>query len=94
METKKLTFLLALTFLFLFSSSSVVFGDSLQDGWEEKAKSLGIPVIPDTAVIMCEPESKTGFNWINRTWIDVKFKEQKRLFKKLPLTKNGLRLKP
>ena len=29
---KKLTFLLALTFLFLFSGSSVVFGDDLQDG--------------------------------------------------------------
>ncbi len=29
---KKLTFLLALTFLFLFSGSSVVFGDDFQDG--------------------------------------------------------------
>jgi len=29
MKTKQLTFLLALTFLFLFSSSSVVFGDSM-----------------------------------------------------------------
>ena len=29
---KKLTFLLALTFLFLFSGSSVVFGDEYQDG--------------------------------------------------------------
>ena len=29
---KKLTFLLALTFLFLFSGSSVVFADDLQDG--------------------------------------------------------------
>ncbi len=32
MKTKPLTFLLALTFLFLFSGSSVVFGDDLQDG--------------------------------------------------------------
>ena len=31
-ETKPLTFLLALTFLFLFSGSSVVFGNDLQDG--------------------------------------------------------------
>ena len=31
MKTKPLTFLLALTFLFLFSGSSVVFGDSFQD---------------------------------------------------------------
>ena len=31
MKTKSLTFLLALTFLFLFSSSSVVFGDDFQD---------------------------------------------------------------
>ena len=33
-ETTKLTFLLALTFLFLFIGSSVVFGDDLQDGME------------------------------------------------------------
>jgi len=32
MKTKPLTFLLALTFLFLFSGSSVVFGDDLRDG--------------------------------------------------------------
>ena len=34
---KKLTFLLALTFLFLFSGSSIVFGDDyqdLRDGWD------------------------------------------------------------
>ena len=30
----KLTFLLALTFLFLFSSSSVVFADDFQDGFD------------------------------------------------------------
>ena len=34
----KLTFLLALTFLFLFSGSSVVFGDDLQDGWDAYQK--------------------------------------------------------
>ena len=32
MKTKPLTFLLALTFIFLFSGSSVVFGDDFQDG--------------------------------------------------------------
>jgi TPR repeat protein len=32
MKTKKLTFLLSLTFLFLFSGSSVVFADDLKDG--------------------------------------------------------------
>ena len=32
MKTKPLTFLLALTFLFLFSGSSVVFADDFQDG--------------------------------------------------------------
>ena len=32
MKTKPLTFLLALAFLFLFSGSSVVFGNDLQDG--------------------------------------------------------------
>ena len=38
MKTKKLTFLLALTFLFLFSGSSVVFGDDFQDGWDAYKK--------------------------------------------------------
>jgi len=32
MKTKPLTFLLSLTFLFLFSGSSVVFADDFQDG--------------------------------------------------------------
>jgi hypothetical protein len=32
MKTKLITFLLALTFLFLFSGSSVVFGDDFQNG--------------------------------------------------------------
>ena len=32
MKTRPLTFLFALTFLFLFSGSSVVFGNDLQDG--------------------------------------------------------------
>ena len=32
MKTKSLTFLLSLTFLFLFSGSSVVFADDFQDG--------------------------------------------------------------
>ena len=34
MKTKPLTFLLAFTFLFLFSSSSVVFADDFQDGFD------------------------------------------------------------
>ena len=33
MKTKPLTFLLALTFLFLFSGSSVVFGDENNDAF-------------------------------------------------------------
>ena len=32
MKTKPLTFLLALTFMFLFSGSSIVFSDDLRDG--------------------------------------------------------------
>ena len=32
MKTKPLTFLLALTFLFLFSGSSIVFADDYRDG--------------------------------------------------------------
>ena len=31
---KKLTYLIVLSFLFLFSSSSVVFGDDFQDGFD------------------------------------------------------------
>ena len=34
MKTKSLTFILTLTFLFLFSGSSVVFGSDFQDGWD------------------------------------------------------------
>ena len=36
----KLTFLLSLTFLFLFSGSSVVFGDDLQDATDAKLDAL------------------------------------------------------
>ena len=50
-ETKPLTFLLALTFLFLFSGSSVVFGDDLQDAIDaadrkdyDKAYKLILPL--------------------------------------------------
>ena len=38
MKTKPLTFLLSLTFLFLFSGSSVVFGDDFQDGLDAYQK--------------------------------------------------------
>ena len=34
MKTKPFTFLLALSFLFLFCGSSVVFGDDFEDGWD------------------------------------------------------------
>ena len=37
-KTKQLTFILALTFLFLFSGSSVVFGDDFEDGWDAYQK--------------------------------------------------------
>ena len=37
-KTKPLTFLLALTFLFLFSGSSVVFGGEIQDGFDAYKK--------------------------------------------------------
>ena len=36
MKTKKLTFSLALTFLFLFSGSFVVFGDFIDDAYKRK----------------------------------------------------------
>ena len=35
---KPLTFLLSLSFLFLFSGSSVVFADDFQDGWDAYQK--------------------------------------------------------
>ena len=35
---KKLTYLIVLSFLFLFTSSSVVFGDDFQDGWDAYQK--------------------------------------------------------
>ena len=38
MQTKSLTFLLALTFLFMFSGSSVVFGDDFDDGLDAYQK--------------------------------------------------------
>ena len=38
MKTKPLTFLLALTFLFLFSGSSIVVADDLQDGFDAYAR--------------------------------------------------------
>jgi hypothetical protein len=38
MKTKQLTYLLALTFLFLFSGSSVVFADDFDDGWDAYQK--------------------------------------------------------
>ena len=51
MKTKSLTFLLALTFLFLFSGSSVVFADDFQDGLDaykrndyKKAYKLWLPL--------------------------------------------------
>ena len=47
-----------------FLITGFLVGDAYgEDDWDdEKAKSLGIPVIPDGAVIMCESELSTGFN--------------------------------
>ena len=42
MKTKPLTFLLALTFLFMFSGSSVVFSNDLQDGLDAHGLSSGV----------------------------------------------------
>jgi TPR repeat protein len=64
MKTKPLTFLLAFTFLFLFSGSSVVFGDDLQDGLDayerkdyETAHRLILPLAEQGGV---EAQSKLG----------------------------------
>ena len=52
--------------------------------WDDKKiKSLGISLIPDKVVILCEPELKIGFNWKNGTNVEARFKKQKRIFKKI-----------
>ena len=73
MKTKPLTFLLSLNFLFLFSGSSVVFGDDFQDGvdaYERKdyktAYKLWLPLAEqgdaDAQVLLGEiPFSKYSF---------------------------------
>ena len=59
-------------------------GNSYENPWdEEKIKSLGISLIPDKVVILCEPELKIGFNWKNGTNVEARFRKQKRIFKKI-----------
>ena len=56
MKTKPLTFLLSLTFLFLFSGSSVVFGDDLKDA-EDAYQSKDY----ETAYKLLLPLAKQGY---------------------------------
>jgi len=55
MKIKPLTFLLALTFLFLFSGSSVVFGDDFQDGLDAAQRQDY-----KTAYKLCLPLAEQG----------------------------------
>jgi hypothetical protein len=50
---------------------------------DEKAKSLGMPLVPVGTVIMCEAELSTGFDWGNGTYRKQTFKREKHIFKKI-----------
>ena len=71
-----------------FLITGFLVGDAYGEDWDdEKAKSLGIPVIPDGAVIMCESELRTGFDWENGTYRKATFKKIKRILKKVEPSK-------
>jgi len=62
-ETKPFTFLLSLTFLFLFSGSSVVFGDVFKDGrdaYEKKDYETAYKLIAPLA----EQGDASAQNWL------------------------------
>ena len=50
---------------------------------DEKAKSLGMPLVPVGTVIICESEDIVGFRWENGTYHKVTFNKQKHVFKKV-----------
>ena len=59
-----------------FLVTGFLVGDAYgEDSWEEKAKSLGIPLMPVGTVIMCESELRTGFDWGNGTYRKATFKK-------------------
>ena len=50
---------------------------------DEKAKSLGMPLVPVDTVIMCESEMSTGFDWENGTYRKSTYKKKKHILKKI-----------
>ncbi|MCL0039357.1 hypothetical protein M1M85_00195 [Nitrospinaceae bacterium] len=68
-----------------FLITGFLVGDAygMYDWDEEKAKSLGMPLVPVGAVIMCESEMSTGFNWTNGTYRQATFQKKKRILKKI-----------
>ena len=58
--------------------------DEILYAWDdEKAKSLGVPLVPVDTVIMCESELSTGFNWENGTYHKGTYKNKKHILKKV-----------
>lgn len=62
-----------------------------KDDWTtEKAKSLGMPLIPVGAEIICKSEMRSGFKWENEEYHKAPFKNIKHVLKKLEPTKGCL----
>ena len=85
MKTKPVTFLLALTFLFLFSGSSVVFGDDLEDGMDaakrgdfKTAYQLWLPLAEQG---VAEAQYNLGVMYRNGLGVLQDYKEALRLFR-------------
>tara|TARA_B100000315_G_scaffold41169_1_gene35985 strand:+ start:171 stop:758 length:588 start_codon:yes stop_codon:yes gene_type:complete len=58
--------------------------DEILYAWDdEKAKSLGVPLVPVDTVIMCESELRTGFDWENGTYRKSTYKREKHILKKV-----------
>ena len=55
----------------------------MYDWDDEKAKSLGVPLVPVDTVIMCESELRTGFDWENGTYRKSTYKREKHILKKV-----------
>ena len=55
-----------------------------KDDWNtEKAKSLGMPLIPVGAEIICQSEMRSGFYWKNGEYTKATFENIKHILKKL-----------
>ena len=78
----------AITIIMLCAILSVADADADDTAWtDEKAKSLGLPVVPIGTVVMCESEESVGFNWKNGTYVLTKFENTKRILKKAEASK-------